>query len=160
MRPGGRRKLPPNPYHMWRATGMGNSGGGNDGGGSCWSWPTKVNLAPRRCTPSWDSASLLSSSWDQWRRQRMVKTAWTRWWWWVMAATENDDMASTTQVNTSAMNHPNMSKFSKREVCKNYFVSVRMSDCCLQGIEPCECKGKGYQWVGNQVFRWLDREKR
>ena len=31
--------------------------------------------------------------------------------------------------------------------------SVRMFDCCLQGIEPCECKGKGYQWVGNQVFR-------
>ena len=30
---------------------------------------------------------------------------------------------------------------------------VRMSDCCLQGIEPCECKGKGHQWVGNQVFR-------
>ncbi len=32
-------------------------------------------------------------------------------------------------------------------------LAVRMSDCCLQGIEPCKCKGKGYQWVGNQVFR-------
>jgi len=29
---------------------------------------------------------------------------------------------------------------------------VRMSDC-VQGIEPCECKGKGYQLVGNRVFR-------
>ena len=37
---------------------------------------------------------------------------------------------------------------------------VRMSDCCLQGIKPCECKGKGYQWVGNWVFRRLDQEKR
>jgi len=33
------------------------------------------------------------------------------------------------------------------------FLYVRMSDCCLQGIKPCECKGKGFQWVGNQVFR-------
>jgi hypothetical protein len=33
----------------------------------------------------------------------------------------------------------------------------RMCDCCLQGIKPaCECKGKGHQWVGNQVFRRLD----
>jgi hypothetical protein len=31
--------------------------------------------------------------------------------------------------------------------------AVIMSDCCLQGIEPCECKGKGYQWFGNRVFR-------
>ena len=31
--------------------------------------------------------------------------------------------------------------------------TVRMSDCCLQGIEPCEWKGKRYQWVGNRVFR-------
>jgi hypothetical protein len=30
---------------------------------------------------------------------------------------------------------------------------VAMSDCCLQGIEPCEWKGKRYQWVGNRVFR-------
>ena len=28
-----------------------------------------------------------------------------------------------------------------------------LSDCCLQGIKPCKCKGKGYQWVGNWVFR-------
>jgi len=35
-------------------------------------------------------------------------------------------------------------------------VAVIMSDCCLQGIKPCEWKGKGYQWVGNQVFRQLD----
>jgi len=26
-------------------------------------------------------------------------------------------------------------------------------DCCLQGIQPCECKGEGHRWVGNQVFR-------
>ena len=54
-----------NPHHMWRATGMGNGGGSNDGGDSCWSRPTKVNLAPRRRTPTWDSASLLSSSGDR-----------------------------------------------------------------------------------------------
>jgi hypothetical protein len=36
---------------------------------------------------------------------------------------------------------------------------VRMSDCCLQGIQPCECKGKGYQWVGNQVFRLGSRKE-
>jgi len=30
---------------------------------------------------------------------------------------------------------------------------VRMSDCCLQGIQTCECKGEGHRWVGNQVFR-------
>jgi predicted Zn-ribbon and HTH transcriptional regulator len=30
---------------------------------------------------------------------------------------------------------------------------VRMSDCGLQGIQPCECKEKGYQWFDNQVFR-------
>jgi hypothetical protein len=34
-----------------------------------------------------------------------------------------------------------------------------MSDCCLQGIKPCECKGKGYQWVGNQVFRLGSRKE-
>jgi hypothetical protein len=32
---------------------------------------------------------------------------------------------------------------------------VRMSDC-LEGIEPCKCKGKGHQWMGNQVFRLLE----
>ena len=53
-----------NPHHVQRATGMGNSGGGDDGGESCWSWPTKVNLALQRRTPSWDSVSLLSSSRD------------------------------------------------------------------------------------------------
>ena len=26
--------------------------------------------------------------------------------------------------------------------------SVRMSDCCLQGIKTCKCKRKGYPWVG------------
>ncbi len=26
--------------------------------------------------------------------------------------------------------------------------SVSMSDCCLQGIQPCECKGEGHRWVG------------
>ncbi len=31
-------------------------------------------------------------------------------------------------------------------------MGVGMSDC-VQGFEPCKCKGKGYQWVGNQVFR-------
>jgi len=29
---------------------------------------------------------------------------------------------------------------------------VRMSDCCLQGIQPCKCKREGHQWVGNQVL--------
>ena len=31
-------------------------------------------------------------------------------------------------------------------------VAVRMSDCCLQGIQPCECKGEGHRWIGNQVL--------
>ena len=36
-----------------------------------------------------------------------------------MVATENDDMASTTYVNTWQMNHPEMSKILKRDdVCK------------------------------------------
>ncbi len=30
---------------------------------------------------------------------------------------------------------------------------VRMSDCWLQGIQPCKCKGEGHSWIGNQVFR-------
>jgi len=41
----------------------------------------------------------------------------------------------------------------KDKLASNYLLGVRMSDCCLQGIKPCECKGKGHQWVGNQVFR-------
>ena len=27
-----------------------------------------------------------------------------------------------------------------------------MSDCCLQGIQPCECKGEGHRWVNNHSF--------
>jgi hypothetical protein len=38
-------------------------------------------------------------------------------------------------------------------------ITVRMSDCCLQGIEPCKCKGKGHQWIGNQVFKQLGLRK-
>ena len=34
-----------------------------------------------------------------------------------------------------------------------------MSDCCLQGIKPCEWKGKGYQWFGNRVFRLGSRKE-
>ena len=34
----------------------------------------------------------------------------------------------------------------------------RMSDC-VQGIQPCEWKGNGHQWLGNQVFRWLGLTK-
>jgi hypothetical protein len=30
---------------------------------------------------------------------------------------------------------------------------VRMHNCCLQGIQPCGCKGEGHRWIGNQVFR-------
>jgi hypothetical protein len=37
---------------------------------------------------------------------------------------------------------------------------VRMSDCCLQGIQPCECKGEGHRWVGNQVFKMIKIDKR
>ncbi len=33
------------------------------------------------------------------------------------------------------------------------FPTVGLSDCCLQGIQPCKCKGEGCQWIGNQVFR-------
>ena len=38
-------------------------------------------------------------------------------------------------------------------------LTVRMSDCCLQGIEPCKCKRKGYQWFGNRVFRLGSRKE-
>jgi hypothetical protein len=31
-------------------------------------------------------------------------------------------------------------------------LTVRMSDCCLQGIQPCKCKGEGHQWIDNQVL--------
>jgi hypothetical protein len=45
----------------------------------------------------------------------MVKTARTQWWRWVMVATENDDMASTTHVNTSANESPrDEQNFEKR----------------------------------------------
>jgi hypothetical protein len=37
--------------------------------------------------------------------------------------------------------------------------TVMMPDCCLQGIQPCECKGEGHRWIGNQVFRWLGLTK-
>ena len=42
---------------------------------------------------------------------------------------------------------------------KHFPEGVRMFDCCLQGIKPCECKGKGYQWVGNRVFRLGSRKE-
>jgi hypothetical protein len=35
-----------------------------------------------------------------------------------------------------------------------------MCDCCLEGIEPCKCKGNGHQWIGNQVFRLAEEEKK
>ncbi len=41
----------------------------------------------------------------------------------------------------------------------NGVMGVRMSDCCLQGIQPCKCKGEEHRWVGNQVFRWLGLTK-
>ncbi len=34
-----------------------------------------------------------------------------------------------------------------------------MFGCCLQGIQPCKCKGGGHWWIGNQVFRWLGLRK-
>ena len=30
---------------------------------------------------------------------------------------------------------------------------VRISDCCLQGIQPCKFKGEGHRLVDNQIFR-------
>ncbi len=33
-------------------------------------------------------------------------------------------------------------------------------DCCLQGIQPCKWKGNGHQWLGNQVFRLAEEEKK
>jgi hypothetical protein len=36
--------------------------------------------------------------------------------------------------------------------------AVILSDCFV-GIEPCECKGKGHRWIGNQVFRCLESRK-
>jgi hypothetical protein len=37
---------------------------------------------------------------------------------------------------------------------------VRICDCCLEGIELWECKGNGHQWIGNQVFRLAEEEKK
>jgi len=85
---------------MRRATGTGDGGGGNNGGDSCRSQPAKVNLAPRRRTPSWDSASLLLSL-------RSVK-----------AAKEGDECDDGSILLPRQMNHPEMSKLSKRDVCK------------------------------------------
>jgi len=34
----------------------------------------------------------------------------------------------------------------------------RMSDCCLQGIQPCECKGEGHRWIGTplrDIHEWI-----
>ncbi len=42
-----------------------------------------------------------------------------------------------------------------RESCfkkMHHVCHVRMSDCCLQGIEPCECKRKRHRWIGNQIL--------
>ncbi len=39
-------------------------------------------------------------------------------------------------------------------------VTVGMCDCCLEGIEPCECKGNIHPWIGNQVFRLVEEEKK
>jgi hypothetical protein len=42
---------------------------------------------------------------------------------------------------------------------KEVTAAVRMSDC-LEGIEPCKLKGKGHQWIGNQVFRLAKEMKK
>jgi hypothetical protein len=34
-----------------------------------------------------------------------------------------------------------------------------MSDC-LEDIEPCKRKGKGHQWIGNQVIRLAKEMKK
>ncbi len=39
------------------------------------------------------------------------------------------------------------------------WLTVAMFDSCLQGTQPCEWKGNGHQWLGNQVFRWLGLTK-
>jgi hypothetical protein len=62
---------------------------------------------------------------------------------WVMATATRvaDDEGVRAQQPTTSM------------VITMSMMTVRMSDCCLQGIQPCECKGEGHRWVGNQVFR-------
>jgi hypothetical protein len=37
---------------------------------------------------------------------------------------------------------------------------VRILTAWLQGIQPCELKGNGYQSIGNQVFRLAEEEKK
>jgi hypothetical protein len=37
----------------------------------------------------------------------------------------------------------NVTKVTARVITSVIMALVRMSDCCLQGIEPCKCKGKG-----------------
>ena len=41
----------------------------------------------------------------------------------------------------------------------NRIDGVRMSDCCLQGIQPCKCKVEEHRWIVNQVFRLLGLTK-
>jgi hypothetical protein len=41
-----------------------------------------------------------------------------------------------------------------------YLANVRMCDCCLEGIGPCKHKGNGHRWIGNQIFRLAEKEKK
>ncbi len=54
-------------------------------------------------------------------------------------------------VNQYNMMHLALPK-SPRALLNDLEVIVRMSDCCLQGIEPYECKRKGHRWIGNQIL--------
>jgi hypothetical protein len=48
----------------------------------------------------------------------------------------------------------NTTQHTKHKTHNNqHELPVRIDSWASWGIQPCECKGKGYQWVGNQVFR-------
>jgi hypothetical protein len=74
---------------------------------------------------------------------------------------DNDDIEDNKALVESDTPHPNLpAKFPginlKSEQPHHHqvvkIIDVRMSDCCLQGIEPCEGKRKGHRWIGNQIL--------
>jgi len=55
---------------------------------------------------------------------------------------------TTTSYTDSAI--PTFSLIFTPTCCMR--ITLRMPDCCLQGIHPCKCKGEGHWWIGNQVL--------
>jgi hypothetical protein len=64
---------------------------------------------------------------------------------------------SDVRTIVSRYTHSSCLVIQRRMINDEY---VRMCDCCLEGIELCECKGNGDRWISNQVFRLADKEKK